>query len=226
MSVRYAIYFAPEAANPLWAFGSAVLGYDAESGLDRPHPTAGAVDWTGLTEEPRRYGFHATLKAPFLLAEGQNEAALIEAAERFAASQARFSVGKLLVAELGHFLALVPRRRNAALHRLADQSVEAFEPFRAPIEAADLARRLQSPLSERQIRHLERYGYPYVFEDFRFHMTLTGSLEMELRKQALETLSGLYTPIDGPVSIDAISLFVQENRQARFRMLKRFAFSD
>ena len=64
MSQRYAIYFAPAADHPLWRLGSAVIGYDARSGADLARPDA--LPWSAdqgrkWTDEPRRYGFHATL---------------------------------------------------------------------------------------------------------------------------------------------------------------------
>ena len=226
MSARYAIYFAPDPTSELWRFGSEVLGYDAASGSDCPHPASGDLDWARITDEPRRYGFHATLKAPFSLAAGRSEAGLIEAAERFASSQPVFHLPRLRLDALGSLLALIPAEPSASLTDLADRCVEAFEPFRAPLDRADLERRKQSPLSERQLHYLERYGYPYVFEDFRFHMTLTGSLELTRREEALQALWALHAPIDRPVPVDALCLFRQDHRQARFRILKRLAFSN
>ena len=68
---RYAIYYAPSVDDPLWRFGSQCIGYDALTGADSEVPQTAAIprqDWLAWTQEPRRYGFHGTLKAPFHLA--------------------------------------------------------------------------------------------------------------------------------------------------------------
>ena len=88
---RYAIYYAPAASDPLWAFGSSVLGYDAARGARVAFPDHQALRAAPLeawTAEPRKYGFHATLKPPFALAAGVDEAALVAAMRAFAAAQA------------------------------------------------------------------------------------------------------------------------------------------
>ena len=126
--------------------------------------------------EPRVYGFHATLKAPFYLANGASEAGLKDAVREFAANQAAVTVGKLAVRELGTFVALVPDARNPHVDRLAQACVQEFDRFRAPMREPERGRRLAADLTAGQIENLERWGYPYVAEDFRFHMTLTGSL--------------------------------------------------
>ena len=148
---RYAVYLAPEETGALWRLGSAILGRDAASGATVPFPAAApcdAADWAELSAEPRRYGFHATLKAPFELVAGAREADLLAAADAFAAHRAGFVVDDLVVSLIGSFVALTPARENADLMRLAADCVVAFEPVRAPISAEDRARRLKSPHTE------------------------------------------------------------------------------
>ena len=70
--LRYAVYLAPPPESALWRFGSDVIGRDAASGQQRPGFAAAGFDaeaWRDMTSEPRRYGFHATIKAPFRLAD-------------------------------------------------------------------------------------------------------------------------------------------------------------
>ncbi|MEN3351695.1 MAG: hypothetical protein V7632_5330, partial [Bradyrhizobium sp.] len=74
---RYAIYHAPAPDSVLHRFGSTMLGYDAASGDDLRFPDGVTPDWRELTQDPRKYGFHATLKAPISLADGKDEAGLI-----------------------------------------------------------------------------------------------------------------------------------------------------
>ena len=85
---RYAIYYAPAPGSGLDRFGATLLGCDAFTGDDLPFPEGvlqATPDWRGLTGDPRKYGFHATLKAPMSLAPGRTEAELISACEAFAA---------------------------------------------------------------------------------------------------------------------------------------------
>jgi putative phosphonate metabolism protein len=228
---RYALYFAPAVDSPLWRFGSAVLGYDAVTGEDLPAlvpPGCDPESWAALTEEPRRYGFHGTLKAPFELAPGRSEAQLRAFAHNYAAGIAPVPLTGLEVAALGRFVALVPSAESDALQRVAFALVQAFEPFRAPLSETDLARRLKSPLTPAHRAYLEAYGYPYVGDAFRFHMTLTGSLPQEQVAPVKAALAQAYAeavPMQSAMTIDRIALFKQETRTGRFRLLDSMMLS-
>src|SRR5438445_13470887 len=85
---RYAVYFIPAADSELYRFGSAVPQYDCYTGAAVLPPAElrdQAEEWRKTTEEPRRYGFHATLKAPLYLAPTCREAQLVSAFQSFAA---------------------------------------------------------------------------------------------------------------------------------------------
>lgn len=186
---RYAIYYVPGADTALYRFGAAVLGYDCYGGKELP-PLDGldAASWPDVVREPRVYGFHATLKAPFRLVPGCTEADLADALAAFAAGQTAVPVGELGVRALGSFIALVPMVVCPPLDRLGAACVREFDRFRAPMSGPERARRLAANLSPRQIEQLDRWGYPYVFEDFRFHMTLTGPLAPAEREPVLQLL--------------------------------------
>lgn len=225
MAPRYAIYAAPPPDDPLWGFGSTAIGYDAARAVDVGFPQGSPFDrpdWCALTEEPRRYGFHGTLKAPFALAGGRSEAELMEAAMLFAERAEAFTIPELAVKALTRFVALVPAAPAPALDQLAGDCVTAFEPFRADLDPADRARRLKAPLTDRQIAQLDTYGYPYVFEDFRYHMTLTGPLPADILTDVTQALADAYRPVAAPFRVDAIVLFVQPERAGRFTILARF----
>ncbi|MCK0206929.1 DUF1045 domain-containing protein [Starkeya koreensis] len=224
---RYALYYAPPAQSPLWRFGSAAVGYDAETGAEaqlQPLRRFDGERWREITAEPRRYGFHGTLKAPFRLAPGRNEAELREACAAFAAERAGFACPGVTLASLGRFLALRLAAPSAALDRLAAAAVAHFDGFRAPMSAAEREKRLRAPLSPRQQDHLARWGYPYVLEDFRFHMTLTGPLEDEERVLAEAELAEHFalSGADGPLIVREIALYRQE--AGPFRLIARFPF--
>jgi putative phosphonate metabolism protein len=221
---RYAIYHAPPADAPLTRFGAALLGYDAfvpKELTPPPQATAAFADWHELTADPRKYGFHATLKAPFLLKDGATEAELVAAFDRFVATPRTIPVITPVVRAIGSFIAVVPDAPVAALTQLADDCVRDFEPLRAPLSDHDRQRRLKSPLTPRQIEHLDRWGYPYVFEEFRFHMTLTGSLPATKRETVLPFLQAEFARLDlTSHSIGHIAIFRQANSGARFTVLR------
>lgn len=224
---RYALYYAPAADSPLWRFGCATLGYDAFSGEDVAFavpPGCDADTWPQLTAEPRRYGFHGTLKAPFELANGRSEGQLRAFAHQIAAGLSAVPLVGFSIAALGRFVALTPMRPSTALQKLAFDIVQAFEPFRAPLGPADLERRLASPLTPAQRAYLEAYGYPYVGDAFRFHMTLTGSLSHDDVAITTTALAQAYDAaiLTEPVAIDRIALFKQDDRDSRFRVLSSF----
>lgn len=225
---RYAIYLAPSPDTPFWRAASAVIGRDAVTGEALPFPPLSpcdAADWAEVTAEPRRYGFHATLKAPFELAEGTDETLLIDAAHGFAASRHGFSIADLSVKAMKSFVALTPDAPHADLDGLAADCVVAFEPFRAPLSAEERARRVASLSDPHHVASVDRWGYPWVFEDFRFHMTLTGSLPEGRRETIRAGLAAFLGDVARPLAVDAIVVFHQERRDAPFRVLQRFPFA-
>ncbi len=225
---RYAVYLTPSPDTPLWRAASHVIGRDAVTGEMSPFPVTApftAPDWAALTAEPRRYGFHATLKAPFELAEDTDEDLLRAAARGFAETRSGFAVADLEVAVMKAFIALVPVAPHPDLLGLAADCVVAFEPFRAPLGVLDRSRRIAELIEPRHIESLDRWGYPYVFEDFRFHMTLTGRLPEERRAEIRAGLADFLEGVARPLAVDAITLFRQESRDAPFRMLERFPFA-
>jgi putative phosphonate metabolism protein len=225
---RYAIYFAVAAASDLNRFGAKLLGYDAYEAADLPFPdTIERPDWRELTEDPRKYGFHATLKAPMSLASGKTEAELVAACESFAGTPRPIPAIKPVVDAISGFIAIVPAEPSPELQRLAADCVTAFDPFRAPLTPADRERRNPSKLTPRQREHLDAWGYPYVMEDFRFHMTLTGRLERPRREEVLAMLRHRFLAIKLEVlQVDRIALFRQDDGNARFRIIGHWPLRD
>lgn len=225
--MRYAVYYAPRPEQALANLGRSWLGRDAETGAAVPPPSwteDWAAEWPGLTAEPRRYGFHGTLKPPFRLAAGGTVEALHGAVARLAADHRPVALAGLQPAVLDGFLALVETVPCAALAALADACVTELDRFRAPPTAAELARRRAAPLTPRQDDNLRRWGYPYVFDMFRFHMTLTGRVAERARRDALEALLTAHfgTALAGPVAVEDLCLFVEPAPGAPFTVLARW----
>lgn len=235
VTVRFATYFAPESGGALEDFGRRVLGRDALGASDVEQPALDGIApglLAELTAEPRRYGFHATLKPPIRLAEGTGYEAFRLAARRLAEAQREFAIPGLKLAaiggENGAFLALVPDGPCPELEDLAARCVRDLDPFRALPSESELARRRARGLTPRQDELLTAWGYPYVFEQFRFHLTLTGRIaDAALRERLMAGLGelGERAGILGvPVPVREVCLFVEPSPPGDFLLRERLAF--
>ncbi|QDW37152.1 DUF1045 domain-containing protein [Bradyrhizobium sp. KBS0727] len=217
---RYAIYYAAAPDSELEQFGASLLGYDAYSSEELPFPDGVPTDWRELTRDPRTYGFHATLKAPLTLATGRTENQLVAACELFADAARPVPLIKPVVDSLSGFIAVIPSEPSAELERLAADCTRAFDFFRAPLTPEDRARRHPAKLTTRQCEYLDRWGYPYVMEEFRFHMTLTGRLPAERRDNVVAMLRNRFAVIGvAALEIDRIALFRQDDAASRFGII-------
>lgn len=228
MSPRYAIYYVPAASDPLARRAAAWLGRDVFTGevLQRPAVGLEGLDLDALTASPRGYGFHATLKAPFELAADRSEAELLDFAERFAERQPSFTA-PLAVASLGRFIALRLAAESPGMQAFHAACVKDFDAFRAPLSDFDLARRRKAPLTAEQDERLLAWGYPYVFEDFRFHMTLTDAVrDPDVSERLVAALQAHFADLEGPHRFDSVAVFKQDDRDAPFQVLQRFAFES
>lgn len=225
--MRYAIYFAAAGDTPLMRLGNHWLGRDPFAGTALPQPDIAGLcpsRFHALTTDPRRYGFHGTLKAPFSLRPERTEAELVAACRQFGQTVAPFDFAGLTVAGLGRFLALVPRAAAPELSGFAAACVHAFEPLRAPLTQADLERRRASGLTPAQDRHLVAWGYPYVLDDFRFHMTLSNALADTAARDALAAAArDHFAPVtDTPIQVSSFGLYVETERNAPFKVHSLF----
>ncbi|AZN71242.1 DUF1045 domain-containing protein [Georhizobium profundi] len=218
--MRYALYFTPPMSDALQRTASRWLGRNAFSGaaLDHPDDTGlGIDDIAAITEAPRRYGFHATIKAPFALADGLTKADLLSEIMHFCGELEPFELTPLRIERLGPFFALTPSAPSPALQGFADAVVRRFNRYHAPVSEADRARRNVDRLSERQVAYLDSFGYPYVFEEFRFHMTLTGPVDAGDADRVEAALHQVFAPfLDKPVSLSNLALFVEPEKGAPF----------
>ena len=224
--MRYALYFTPPASDPLTLAAQRWLGRNAFTGANLEQPAVSGFDaaaLSGLTADPRRYGFHATLKAPFALAEGRSEAELIAEIVRFVSEVEPFAIPEAVVGRLGSFFALVPGDHFDPLQAFAGEVVRRFERFRAPLTSADIARRKPDELAAVERQNLVQWGYPYVFDEFRFHMTLTGRVPAERRDAVERVLLDQFAEFHGrPLAIHGLALFREPSRGADFTVHSLF----
>ena len=222
--MRYALYFAPSATHPLWDAGCRWLGRDPESGST----SSGGAH----RADPRRYGFHATLKPPFALREDAGKSSLFAALSHFVDEHAPFAMPPLAVAALGDFVALRSVDRDATaprqpLRELADDCVRLFDEFRRPPSVEETARRMAPDLDDQQRANVARWGYPHVFEHWRFHMTLTDSVADDDVRDALlaDATRHFSAALAEPLRCDGVALFVEDAPGVDLRLLRRFEFA-
>lgn len=219
---RYAIYYAPpaEAAWSKWA--TDWLGWDMEAGCATVLPDAGALDVAAITATPRKYGLHATMKPPMRLATGTDEDALRAACAALAATRAPVRLEGLQVERLGRFLALRPLGDVSALNALAAACVTELDTFRAPASNAEIEKRRAAGLSAEQDTNLIQWGYPYVLDQFRFHITLTGKLPKGDLPAVEDYLATELAPLlPQPFEINDLAL-MGEAEDGRFHLIQRY----
>ena len=223
MSQRFALYYAPSTSNPLWVRAAQWLGRDpagdpvtaAETpGVDIAHRLA-------ISQSARRYGFHATVKAPMALPPDVTAGGVQEGLARFGAKTWPVEIGRLTLAQIDSFLALIPVQQTHALNEAVGDIVAVFDSFRAPLSASDRAKRIASGgLNARQVELLDRYGYPYVMEEFRFHMTLTDRLGAADGEPVIAAATQWFAPlIEESFVLDRICLFHEPKAGAPFMRL-------
>lgn len=220
--MRYAIYFAPPVSEPLSRVATNWLGRNAFTGETLEAPAITGLNDAEIafhTATPRRYGFHGTLKAPFRLSGGRSEDELCQALEKFCGTVERFEIPQMAISRLGSFFALVPTAPVAPLAELASCLVRELDDFRAPMSDAENERRGPQNLTASQRANLHRWGYPYVHDDFRFHMTLTGPVESGDAARVEQTLHTFFDPVlSEPVEVRNLAPFTEEERGAPFKV--------
>lgn len=219
---RYAIYYAPPAEAGWSRFGTRWLGWDLETGTEVPHPDVPVLDIAAITAVPRKYGLHATMKPPMRLAPGTTLDGMQAACERLAATQRPVTLDGLEIARLGRFLALRPVGDTAALDGLAAACVTQLDSFRAAAPEQELERRRAAGLTDAQEANLRQWGYPYVLDQFRFHITLTGKLpKPDLPGVEAALASRLVPLLPRPFTIADLTL-VGEAGDGRFHLIHRY----
>lgn len=227
--MRYAIYYTPDRNDPLTRAAAGWLGRDPFGGpVAAPSAVAGMApsEIAFHTAAARRYGFHATLKAPFRLAADRTEADLVDALAAFARRTPAVPMPRLAIGQIDGFFALLPTGNFEAIKQFAGAVVRDFEPFRAPLTEAEIERRSPDALSAEEFRNLCQWGYPYVFDAFRFHMTLTGRVGAIEAPRMHAALEQVFSPLLGaPVVIDGLALFVEPEAGGPFTVLSRHVLS-
>jgi putative phosphonate metabolism protein len=228
--MRYALYFTPAPESDLADLGERWLGRSSatDKALDHPDlPGLSGSDLAAITGPARRYGFHGTLKAPFHLAEGVNETDLLTAMTRFAEETQAFEIPALKLGLLDGFLALTPDGPADQLNAFANRVVERFEPLRAELTEKEIERRNPDMLSSDELKNLLRWGYPYVFGQFRFHMTLSTRLAEPEVPKVFGAATDYFMPVlRRPIPVNALTLSIEPEPGAPFHIHTRMRLAS
>ncbi|HTZ70783.1 MAG TPA: DUF1045 domain-containing protein, partial [Acetobacteraceae bacterium] len=204
--MRYALYWAPPPDDPLWQQGCAWLGRDAATGAHVPQPDIPNI--AALTEDARHYGLHCTLRAPMRLATDEHK--LASSIRKIAETMHSFALPPLTLRSVDGFLSLTLTASCPEMRTLADQCVRETDHHRLPASPKELARRRATGLKPRQETMLRRWGYPYVMDDWLFHITLTRRLSSSELAEILPEAQSWFAPLlNLPRLVDGICIFVQ-----------------
>lgn len=225
--MRYALYFSPPSSSPLWTLGCRWLGNNplTQKDIEQNHlPGIHPDRFNEITRTPRRYGFHATLKSPFRLVDNHTETDLRLAVNTFANSRFSFFIPPLTIRMMNGFFCLCPADQPSELDALANDCVRNFDSFRAPLTKIECAQRRAEISDSTEQEYLDRWGYPYVLNRFRFHITLTEKITNALERQLIKTaLTDIFISVLAkPLEIDAVSLFVEPMPGHTFYCAERF----
>jgi hypothetical protein len=220
--MRYAIHFTPSPNDPLTQVAAAWLGRDVYSGQAVEPPGTidlGMQEISYHTALPRRYGFHGTIKAPFRLAEGHSEAALLRDLMYFSGRQDPFMLPQLVVARHDNVFSLVPERPCEVLHFFAARVVQEFDRYRAPLSEAEIERADPDRLSASQLTNLHRWGSPHVKYEIPFQMSQTGGVEASSTKRNERAERKVFEPLlTRSLQFSSLALFIEDEPGAPFRV--------
>ena len=227
---RVAIYYAPDTQSSAWQVGSKWLGRDAATSQQLHQPIVDGIATevlTNLTSHPRRYGWHATLKAPFRLAHGHDLNTLTAGLRQICQGCKPFNLAPLELSTRDGFLSLRPERLQSVLAQLAADCVQQLHRFAAPLSETDLARRRLALLSTEEDELLMAWGYPYVLQHFQFHFSLTGPLNLfpeHLLPQLIQAAKSHFQELSA-VCVDRLSIFIEPKLGADFYLFEQIGFA-
>ena len=215
---RYAIYYIPDL--PLFQIGSDWLGWNSITGQE----SLLSADHHRITDRPRKYGFHATVKPPFSLASNSTQGDLQDAFQTFCATVSPATGGTLKISRLGRFLAMTQDVQSNDVTELAASTVSHFDKFRAPLSDQDMEKRRQRRLTPQQDALMLRWGYPYVMQEFKFHMTLTGPLQNdEIDAIEYDANTRFREFLGQPLKIASLALLGEDSDSGRFHVVDKLS---
>ncbi|MEU8642057.1 DUF1045 domain-containing protein [Streptomyces sp. NPDC048674] len=221
-----AVYIIPSQDSRIYQFGSSVLGYD----IYRAQAIPASQDLTFAREcvgESAEYGFHATL-ADALYFSSEQQIERVRAEVRFLSQEFKpFHLDGLEPA-------VSPHDGRAAIIRAQDSSgtVESIHHelvsrvYRLAVSSTYLTGQTTKALpgdGQRAQMMLERYGSPFILENFMLHFTVCGSCPEEATSGIVD---GVRQKMGGilreRVFVDQIVLVTKRPGQSRWTIEESF----
>jgi hypothetical protein len=228
--IRLAIYYTPPDSSPLAIAAAKWLGRNSISlneSARKPLETLSPKRYGEIIASPFHYGFHGTIKPPFRLAPGVEAGQVRAKLRSFAAKYQSFTLPPLAVTYMHNFFCLKPTGPCKALDQLAADAVIHFHKFRRPANEMELERRRSAGLTPGQEKSLREWGYPYLMDEFRFHLTLTGKIDNEREKQILEKelQTRFSSDLLQSIPFSSLCLFMEKNQEP-MRLIESFTLSS
>ena len=226
---RYAIYYAPIENCELDVFGKCLLGWDPYKGeeITKPYPLKlpNLQKFSRFVLTPKQYGFHGTIKAPFRLKDGYTYNDLENKVGEISKQIHSFHLNKLIIKKLGYFIALIPTN-NLKVNEVSNKFVEGLDYLRDELSENEIKKRNPIKLTSRQKKMLFKWGYPYVFNEFKFHLTLTSKLNIEEIDDVFKSLQNILTQFNLiKINFNSVCIFGQKSDE-KFYFIKRFNFNN
>jgi hypothetical protein len=222
---RYAVYFCPSPDSDWGIAGAKWLGRCAITGKRGQQLEISGIDselFRSLTSDPKRYGWHATLRAPFKLVPEHEVGDLLLKLHQLAKTLKPFDLPKLVVSTAGGFLSLRPKITSDELDAAAATFVRELQSFALPLTEAELTRRRKAELTPEQDKLLVNWGYPWVLEEFNFHFSLTGSLDSvdsKIEKKLIQAAKKHFENLSS-CRFDRIALVIEPEAGKDFEVIK------
>ena len=222
---RYAIYYIPS-NDLLYKLGSSWLGWDTILGQPASQPEINStINIKKITETPRKYGLHATIKAPFRINDGLSTLELAQKLQILCLSLKPIEFS-LEISELNDFFALTPNVKNTEIRELHTKVVCGLDEFRAPPTKDELIKRRRNQLTSEQDQNLIKWGYPYIFRDFYFHITLTGKIPKNLKNTVTDEIRKFFEPVLQRIFLMSELALVGEGHDGNFHVICQTPFGQ
>jgi hypothetical protein len=134
-------------------------------------------------------------------------------------------LGALEPERLASFIALQPQADPAPIGSLARECVLALDSMRAPLSESEFHRRTRGQ-DAHGVALVQQHGYALVMDRFRFHMTLTGDVDVDVGHRVKAAAAKLVAPLNRthPPLLDRLCLFAEPHAGLAFRRVADFAF--
>ncbi len=226
---RYAIYYVPSENSELDLFGKCWLGWDPYKGEETTKSDLSKLPsfkkFSSLVLTPKQYGFHGTIKAPFKLKNEYTYNDLENKVREISKQIHSFYFDQLIIEKLGNFIGLIPTN-NLKVNAVSNKFVEELDYLRDELSESEIKKRKPHKLTSNQKQMLFKWGYPYVFDEFKFHLTLTSKLNVVEIDDVFRSLQNILKQVNlNKISFNNICIFGQKSDE-KFYFVQRFNFNN